>query len=418
MLPHDIRALVISTKRWPIPARVAVALAEAGFRVAAISPRRDFVSRTRAIQRRFYYQIDGQAKSIVRAIEEWAPQFLVCTDDQSVQQLHQLHMHLVKTATTKKAKDIAALIETSLGSPRGFDFASEKSRLLVLAKSLEVRCPETRPISKQTFERQIETAVYPLLVKGDGSWGGRFVRIVENAKQAKRVVCEFQLPADWPMRVRGAIAKCLLTLPGANSYREKPVICLQQFIGGRPANRAVVCWEGQVLAGVSVRVHETVYAFGPAALVEPIESAEMTVAANILVKYLKLSGFIGFDFVLDHADRAWLVEMNARVTPLTYANMLRTPSLAAILFAKLAGANLEAPSVAIRSGIVALFPQELQRSVRSKFISAAFDDVPWNEPELVLALLKSVLEGGTRKRMGMKRRNSQKSLLEQLQRER
>jgi hypothetical protein len=65
--------------------------------------------------------------------------------------------------------------------------------------------------------------------------------------------------------------------------------------------------------------------------------------------------------------------------------------------------------------LIALFPQELQRSSHSEFVSTGYDDVPWEDPELVFAVLNSVMKGGILKRFGMRRRNRQNSVIQRLQ---
>jgi hypothetical protein len=169
-----------------------------------------------------------------------------------------------------------------------------------------------------------------------------------------------------------------------------------------------------VLAGLRARVHKTVYTFGPASLVEVIDLPEMTDVTNRLVNHLNLSGFIGFDFVLDSEDHAWLIEMNPRVTPLSYLGHSGT-DLAAALNAKLTGTNPATQPAAREETLIALFPQELQRSYPGGFASAGYDDVPWEDPALVLALLNSVMKTGLSKRLGMRRRNRQNSLIRGLQ---
>jgi hypothetical protein len=42
----------------------------------------------------------------------------------------------------------------------------------------------------------------------------------------------------------------------------------------------------------------------------------MKAAAEIMARQLRLSGFLGFDFIIDRHDRAWLLEMNPRATPI------------------------------------------------------------------------------------------------------
>jgi hypothetical protein len=165
-----------------------------------------------------------------------------------------------------------------------------------------------------------------------------------------------------------------------------------------------------------VRVHETIHAFGSAAVVETINSSEMADTAKLLVKRLNLSGIIGFDFMLDSANRAWLIEMNPRVTPISYLGC--STYLSAALFSKVAGIDVCSQISSVDGKLIALFPQELERSPHSEFISSGYNDVPWEEPELVLSLLKAVLKGkgGALSRLRMKRRNRQSSMIQKLQR--
>jgi hypothetical protein len=408
------RVLVISTQRWPIPVRIASALANAGFLVAAISPSRSFIGRTRAVHRRYAYRVWARLSSIADAIHDWSPNFLVCADDHSVSELHRLHFLTANGPKSERSASLVDLIERSLGARDGFEFTTRKSKLLSLAESLGVRCPSTAFISGQHIEHQLEAATYPILVKADGSWGGKFVRIVENANQARARISEFQLPSNWPTAVRELLARFVPPSMAKWISRDLPAICLQNFVQGSPANRAVVCWEGRVLAGVSVRVHKTVYTFGPASVVEIIDSPEMSDAAEKLVNHLKLSGLVGFDFVVDSENQAWFIEMNPRVTPVSYLGRSGT-DLSAALFFELTGINPCSQLAAEKGKLIALFPQELQRSSHSEFVSTGYDDVPWEDPELVLAVLNSVMKGGILKRFGMRRRNRQNSVIQRLQ---
>ena len=85
-------------------------------------------------------------------------------------------------------------------------------------------------------------------------------------------------------------------------------MCLQEEVIGRPANRAVVCYKGKVLAGISVEALETQHDLGPASIVRLIQNQDMTAIAQMMVERFQLSGFIGFDFVLDLKNVAWLIE--------------------------------------------------------------------------------------------------------------
>src|SRR5271154_2408315 len=188
------KILVISTQRWPIPARIASTLAKVGFIVGSISPSKSFVRQTRAVHRHYTYRPGAPANSIIRAIKDWSPDFLICTDDEAVKELHNVHFRAAKTPGVASSVKLTKLIEDSLGNPDGFEFSRKKSKLLDLAKSLGVRCPPTVEISN--LDGQL-AFTYPVLVKGDGSWGGKSVRIVEDAKQARQAIREFHMPPHW-----------------------------------------------------------------------------------------------------------------------------------------------------------------------------------------------------------------------------
>jgi hypothetical protein len=59
-----------------------------------------------------------------------------------------------------------------------------------------------------------------------------------------------------------------------------PQLIVQTYIHGRPANCAVLCWEGKVLAGIGVEVVRAQGLTGPATVVRLAESPEMMVPAE------------------------------------------------------------------------------------------------------------------------------------------
>src|SRR4029077_10843429 len=90
----------------------------------------------------------------------------------------------------------------------------------------------------------------------------------------------------------------------------RPVIA-QAYIAGRPANCAVACWEGKVLAQTSVEVLALSAPTGPAKVVRVIDNREMTLAAERIAEKLELSGFFGLDFIIENGTGAtFLIQMN------------------------------------------------------------------------------------------------------------
>jgi hypothetical protein len=47
-----------------------------------------------------------------------------------------------------------------------------------------------------------------------------------------------------------------------------PRVTIQQYLEGRPASRAVLCWQGAVIGGLSVEAAEVSREAGPATVVK------------------------------------------------------------------------------------------------------------------------------------------------------
>jgi glutathione synthase/RimK-type ligase-like ATP-grasp enzyme len=378
----QLKILVFATENTPLAARISIALASVGFGVATLTPDVHPVRQARNIRDHFAYHPRSRLKSIVRAIDLWSPDFLVCTDDLAVRQLQTLHQRT--TASDDKAgRRIADLIELSLGPSTSFSPMRNKSDFLTLAELEGLRCPRTivYPASR-AFPSPPAELTYPIVVKADHSEGGRCVRIVNGAADLRAAVWELQTPSTWRARrffgaILGSESLSPLRLP------LRRTISLQQYVVGRPANRAVICWKGKVLAGTSVEAVEVSHEHGPASVVRLIDHLEMATVAERIVKRLHLSGFVGFDFVLDFANRAWLLEMNPRVTPICHFSLANGTNLAGSLYTQMSGQPPSSSPATIHRDLIALFPDGVIRSPFSNYLESCQQDIPRDEPELV-----------------------------------
>src|SRR5262249_26718055 len=131
-------------------------------------------------------------------------------------------------------------------------------------------------------------------------------------------------------------------------------------------------------------------------VVRTIEHPEMALTVERMVKCLELSGFVGFDFILDSSAQAWLIEMNPRVTPICHFSLDDNTNLAGSLYTNLTGASPRSVPVTFSRGLIALFPNEIVRCASSEHIRPGRHDVPWEEPELVRTTLNKALGVGIR----------------------
>jgi len=164
-----LKVLVIATQKTVLAARISMALADVGFLVAALTPHGHPVRRSRKISDRFAYHARPKLKSIVRAIDRWSPDLLVCADDVAVRELQTLHQRTA-ASDDKARRHISELIELSLGPATSFPAMYSKSDFLALAEMEGLRSPRTIVIpATRTFESVPAQLIYPIAVKADQS---------------------------------------------------------------------------------------------------------------------------------------------------------------------------------------------------------------------------------------------------------
>jgi glutathione synthase/RimK-type ligase-like ATP-grasp enzyme len=391
------RVMVISTNHWPRSARLPLSLGKIGFNVAAVSPRTSVTRKISGIRAHYDFHSWSASRSIVRAIEDWSPDLLVCSDDWAVDELHQLYVN--NRFSKNSSQTVTDLIETSLGDPAGFEIARDKSKFLIFAQSVGVRCPATVVLPTDHFpERELDVGPFPAVLKVDRSFGGRGVRFAYDKHSGRSAFWELQFPTNHPTALKRLYARVIVKLPSRWVPLPRRTVSRQQRIVGRPANIALVCLGGRVLAGICVEAIETLSHCGPATVVRVIDNLEITATAETLVKRLNLSGFVGFDFILDAAGHAWLIEMNPRVTGTSHL-CAGDINLSAALWKHLTGSTAGLPASHVKSELpIALFPQELERCPHSPHLAHAYHDVPWDQPEFVEACLRSAMRPHSFKR--------------------
>jgi ATP-grasp domain-containing protein len=373
--------LLASSIRWPLTAKLALALLRHGCKVEVVCPPDHPFSFVSGINKMYPYRGIDSLGSLYEAITTAKPGLVIPCDDGVVWQLHELY---------KSKPELRPLIERSLGSASGFAIVAGRAELMDLARELNIRAPLTKRISsladlRQWFSGPGDSGV----MKMDWTCGGKGVRMVDSLADAEQSMKYMKQPAT----VGTALGRWLLIHDSLALWKWKnqgrPVLTLQQFIPGRPANTMLVCREGKVLAMVTVEVLYAQSTTGTALAVRVVDNEEIRTAAERIAARLQLSGFHGLDFVLEEGtDRAYLIELNPRCTQLGHLRIKGQGDLAGVLCEAFGHVDARRNERYIQEDVIAFFPEALFSNPKCPYLGSAFVDVPWEEPKLVVELMR------------------------------
>jgi acetyl/propionyl-CoA carboxylase alpha subunit len=371
-----------------------MALRDTGFDVEIVCPGGHLVARLKVVRRTHTFHALFPNTSIRAAILEAHPDLLIPCDDLATGHLHAIY---AKTRSEGAAgSGIAGLLERSLGDPVGFPIAAARSRLMALAEAEDIRVPRTTLVQDlRQVDAWIAAHGLPAVLKTDGTSGGVGVKIVNSLEEAHRAFADLNVPPIAARVAKRAIIDRDVNLVPPFLLRQRPLINIQTFVRGYDATSAVACWQGKVLAAILFEVVHTWRPKGPASVLRVIENREMCATAARIAAKLKLSGLYGFDFMIEQeTGDAFLIEMNPRATQTCHLPLGGGRNLPAALWAILSGEPIPDTKSITEKKEIALFPQEWQRNPASHFLSAAYHDVPWEEPELIRACIEDRPEGG------------------------
>jgi hypothetical protein len=380
------KILLTDTNRWPAAARLAIALHGSGCNVAALCPMPGHpVQKASVVQRTFHYSGSDPLTSLRTAIAAFEPDVIVPCCDRGVQQLHELHVF--SRAQGPMGQPILDLIERSLGLPGNFAIVSARYPLLKIARDEGILVPPTIELrGASDLKSGCAEMALPWVIKADGTWGGRGVRVAHSAAEAEQCFSELTRPAGRLELIKRLMLSRDRGWVLFDWKRSQPAVIAQSLIVGRPANCAVVCWQGKILAGIGVEVVSAQGPKGPATVVRVVESFEMMRAAERITRRLGLSGFFGLDFMIENGTGAtYLIEMNPRCTPLCPLPLGKGRDLAEALWSQLAGQSPHEKPPVTEKAMIAYFPQAWNGT--SELLEASYRDIPEGEPELIRELL-------------------------------
>jgi hypothetical protein len=380
--------LIVTTTNWVPTARLAVALASAGFTVEALCPPGHPVGQTQAARRTHSYRGLAPLRSLVRAIAAAKPDLVLPGDDLAARHLHELYRRDELGST--EGAGIRRLLESSLGSPECFPVVHSRAAFMELAREEGIRVPETAIVeTEEQVKSSVERFGLPIVLKADGTSGGEGVRVVRTASEAQLAFRKLQAPPLLARAFKRALADHDRTLLWPSLSRHRPAISAQAFVAGHEATSTIVCWKGAVLASLHFEVLRKSHAAGHATVVRLIENPEISTAAERIVRRMGLSGFCGFDFMLEAATgNAYLIEINPRATQVGHITLGAGRDLPAALYAAVTGESSRIRPALTDNPIIALFPHEWARDPRSEFLCTGYHDVPWDTPELLRACIR------------------------------
>lgn len=353
-----------------------------GWRVEAVSPAGHSLRKTRAVARSHDYAALWPLDAVSRAIAAANPDLIVPCDDRAVAHLHALHAR-----SDTAASPVARTIERSLGRPGSFAITDRRVELIRVAREEGLRAPDMRPAeSVEELRAAVAEFGLPVVLKVDGSWGGAGVAVVHTPAEAECAWMGLARRLDM-----GRALKRLLVdrdpfylLPWL--ARAAPRLSVQRFVRGRPATSVAACWQGEVLAGIEAEVLRVRDTLGSSSVVRTIARPDMAQASERLVRRLGLSGFLGFDFMIeDGTGHAQLIEMNPRSPQICHLALGPGRDPVAALAARIEGAPSPVAGPITCKPVIAFFPLTGSPAPGGNLLSDIYHDVP-EDPDLVREL--------------------------------
>ena len=376
--------LLTSTNSWLSPVRIARTFADLGCRVQAVCSARNALTVSSAVHRTYLYRGFRPLLSIDAAIEAADPDLVVPCDDLATAHLHAIYER-ESSYGSPPGSGIPGLLVRSLGSSASYSIIDSRQVFLALAREEGVLVPNSALTPElSAVDSWILESGLPAVLKTDCTSGGEGVRIVKTRRQAHRAFRELVSRRPTALTFKRILMDGDSTSFARLFRRGRPLVSVQQFVAGQDANVALACWQGEVLAQITAIVLKTRSPKGPAAVIRLIENSQMSAAVKTIVRRLGLSGFAGFDFVIeDRTGKAFLIEINPRATQTCHLQLGMRRDLTAALCASVSGSPMaKRPSITAHHMIV-LWPHVSENLLPAHLVEKAYFDTPRHDPEVV-----------------------------------
>ncbi len=372
------RVLVVTTNRWGSDFTLLRALRDAGAAAAMLCPTGHPVRAARS-DGFFILDLFRSGRSLSRAIDAFSPDVLVPGDERARRFMQALH----DRGGTRERR----LIRASLGPPDGYDVMMSRRRSMEAVEAAGIPAPDLiADTSRASLVARLRVEPFGIVLKADGTWSGDGVRVCRTVGEIDAALADLR-----PGKLLRALKRRLVNRDAAPLadwlFGPAPSLSAQSCLpDGRVGDVAVFCHEGTVLGLTCAEREAGIGEHGPSTIVRIVDRPALADGVRRFVADLRLSGFIGFDFMVDpQTDVAHVIEVNPRATALAGIHPRRGPSPAAAAASLLGGVPVA--EAAPHRELVAYFPKAWQTHPDDLRLALCQADMPADEPLLIEALL-------------------------------
>jgi predicted ATP-grasp superfamily ATP-dependent carboligase len=371
--------LVTTSTRWYGAARIPRSLADAGFEVSLLAPAQSLAEKSRYIARVGHLPDAATARQWIFAfaamVKACSPRLVVPGDDTALRLLQMLVLAPPPDMQPALKRELATLVQDSLGEPAGYRPSIDKLQLPAAAESLGVRVAPYAQVADAPAALEFAAEHrFPVVLKRQHSTAGEGVAICADQSEITRAFAT--LTDSMARDFDGAAAGGLL---------------VQAFVDGPIAFYPAAAWKGELLTGYAAeRLAGDPEPKGPATVNRYHRSPALREMATALAKGFGMTGFFALECVMERrSGTPHLLEINRRIVANTHRGSAYGVDPCQALFAALHGLprTTRADFDDGEEHIGVHFPQEWLRDPGSRWLRDYPVDVPWEEPELLEALV-------------------------------
>ena len=351
-------------------------LAHAGFEVSILAPHGSLAGKSRFVKKIGAIAVNTTAAQWMQAfaaiVNATSPDLVLPCDDTSFR-LMQNFVYSPPALPREQLRGPTALVTASLGNPSFYRTSVDKTLLCPAAEALGVRVPPHRLVAEaREAEAFVAEHGYPVVLKRGHSTAGEGVAICSDRTQ---------IAAAFANLTRSDSTG----LPDAQGAH----LLAQAYIRGKIRYYAGVAWKGELVSGMAVEKLAGDLK-GPSSVSRYFRCDELRDASARLAGGFEMSGIFAPEFAIDaRTGEAYLLELNRRMTHGTHRGEAVGVDAGAALYAAVRGTPVTTRTDLDQGEehLCVHFPGEWVRDPESRWLTDHPVDVPWDDPELLEAMV-------------------------------